>query len=148
MGEITKGDSDLMLMMGTSSGTGGTMLAAVTEISHDLMQDAVETTAADCTDGWRTFAVGLKDAGTITGKGNYLPANASQKGSAGGLLYRFNNDSGDASAVQEYTIIWPDAAPTKIYGSGILTTHNVSASIGEKLTFDFTIKMSGVPTIA
>jgi len=146
MGEIVKGNDDLKLIAGTTSGSGGTDVAAIIDVRVGSSQEAKETTAADCTDGWRTYAVGLKEPGEISGTINFLPANATHKNASGGLLYRFNHDSGDASAVQEYTVQWPDAASTTVYGDAILTTFNVSASIGEKVTADFTLKFTGAPT--
>lgn len=125
-------------------GTAGTAIAEVTELSGPtLAADTIEMTSHDSTSGYREFIGGLKDPGEVKLSINYLPAGATHKNTAGGLLYDY--EAGTATA---YALVFPDAATTVWTFNGIVTGFETGAPIDDKLSADVTIKLAGKPTLA
>ena len=124
-------------------GTAGTAIAEVTDISGPGMEaDTIEMTSHDSTSGWKEFIGGLKDGGEIELEINYLPANATHKYAAGGLLYDL-----DAGTANSYALVFPDAATTMWTFSAIVTGFEVGAPIDDKLSAAVTFKVTGKPTL-
>lgn len=132
------------LNYGSSSGVGGTTIAALKEISLDgVSRDAVESTAHDLTSNWRTFEKGLKDAGGFSFSGNYLPENASHNLAAG-----FNKEwSDDSTTLIEWTIVLANTAGDIIYGNGMLTDFACTNPVDGLIECSGTIKINGVITL-
>lgn len=121
----------------STDGTTFTSMAEVIDINGPgLAADAVETTHTESTNGWREFIGGLKDAGEITVTCNFRPDNAS-------------NDTlrGYIGSLEYYRIAWVGLTE-RVTCQGILTGYSPQAPLGDKMTVDLTIKLSGEPTFA
>lgn len=128
------------LSMGTKLLIGANSIAELTEISGlEISADTVETTVLDTPSNYRTFAQGLKDAGEVSVSG-YFNATDSQGQVA---LYNLLN-SGVQTA---FSIIFPSSLGASWSFNGIVTGVTTSASMEDLVSFEATIKLSGVPTL-
>ncbi len=119
---------------GTSGGT-MTALAGITSINGlSLSRDVVDATDMDSTDRYREFISGLRDGGEVT------------------IGLEFDPDGGDyenaitdfeADTVGYYEIVFPD---TSEWGfSAFLTGVSVDDPLDDKMTAEFTYKVTGKP---
>ena len=144
------GQLKAILYLNSTSGAAGSAIVALDSVAHTgVTQDAVDITNFDSTESWREFVPGLKDAGSLTGEGNYNPEDSSHAyGSAvGGIPFSFDEAGGDANALVEWSIVWPTAAVDVVYGNGILTSWETSISVGDRARLRFEVKLTGKPTI-
>jgi len=121
--------------------TGGTTgaIAQVTSTSvNGITTTAVEITNLDSTSGFAEYIAGKSDAGSIELEMVYKKAQET----AWATLF----EAGSAQAVQEWTIVFPDAGTSTHVVSGILTSHGVAVPEGDSaMTTTATLKCTGVP---
>lgn len=131
------------LKIGSTSGSGGTAIAAVTSIDGpELTLETIDVTTHDSPNGFREFIGGLKDAGEVSMELAFDPANATHKNASGGLLYALLNRS-----VTEFTLVLPSSPSVSWYFNALVTQFQVQAPIDDKLPANVTLKITGAPTI-
>lgn len=119
-----------------------TTVAEVTGIEFSgIKLDVVETTNHSSTGGWREFTPTLKDGGEINLELSYVPAGATHKNAAGGLLYLLDQKT----LTSNFHVVFPDATDWTI--PGYVTSYKPSAPVDGKLGLSVTIKVSGQPTL-
>lgn len=125
--------------MGTKLKIGANSIAELKSIGGlELSADTIDSTTLD-SDGWRTFAQGLKDAGEVSVSGFFNPADTNgQK-----ALY----DAFDAGTIIPFTILFPPAMGASWDFSGIVTGFNTGAEMEDGISFEGTIKVSGKPSL-
>lgn len=128
--------------MGTVLKKGTASIGLLTSIDGlNLKADTVETTALDTAGGYRTFTSTWKDAGEVSLSGHFDYAGH------GTML-----DDFEAESINAYTIEFPDKGPTGIGTtwtfSGVVTSFHTSADLDALVKVEFTIKVSGKPTLA
>ena len=122
--------------VGTTLRIGGTLIGKVTNISGPSMsKETVDTTSFDNTDGYRSFIVGLKDAGTLTFTLMF------DKTMYSTLKAAFEDNT--AKAIE---ITLPD--DTKLTFNGFVTELPLTVPTEDKVTCDVTVKISGAVTLA
>jgi predicted secreted protein len=113
-----------------------TPIAGLTNIGGlDLSSDAIDVTDHD-SDGYREFAQGLKDSGSVSLEGNFL-----NDASQAGLLALFKSGS-----VVAMTIEFPGALGTWSF-DGFVEAFSTEAPMDDKAGFAASIKVSGEPTL-
>lgn len=108
-----------------------------------LKQDTVEVTHRDG-NKWREFTGGLKDGGEVTFDVIYDPDQATHgAGAAPGLVYMLQN-----GIVGDFQMVLPDSSPTTATFNALVTAFEPSAPMGDALTGDATLKITGAVTWA
>jgi len=119
-----------------------TSIAEITELTPPSMsRDDIDVTSHTSADGYREFISGMRDAGEVTFKANWLPTNSTQDATTG-ILESFNDN-----ANHNWKIILPNTLIT-ISFSGFITAFEPDLPIEEQGQLSCTIKVSGKPTIA
>ena len=95
---------------------------------------ATEIDITTLDDTARKYALGLKDSGTITIEGNYVPTNAQQAG--------LRTDWG-ARTLRNFELLFTDSPSTKWTFAAFVTAFSTSAAVDEILTFSATLRISG-----
>lgn len=125
-------------------GTAGTAVANVTSIEGPgLDADVIDLSAHDSGNAFRDKAIGLLDAGEITLRLNFDPANATHKDAAGGLLNDFRTRTSATWALEFPTspaVFWTFTAYVK--------SVNPSLPHDDKAEASATLVISGAPTLA
>ncbi len=127
--------------MGTTLKKGTNVIANLTSIDGlSLSADTIESTNLSTVDSYRTFVMGLKDAGeiSISGYFDYTSHNT--------LLSDF-----EAGTSATYTIEFPDKGTTTGTTwtfSAVVTAFTTGASFEDLVSFESTLKVSGKPTLA
>lgn len=126
--------------MGTQLKIGVNVVAELTSISGlSLSANTIDTTALDNASGYRTFISGLKDAGEVSISGFFNPTDTTgQK-----ALY----DAFAANTELSFTIQFPTALGASWTFGGVVTAFGTGAELEDAVTFDATIKVSGVPNL-
>lgn len=99
-------------------------------------KETIDTTSMDTTDGYRTFIAGFKDGGEISGEANFTSES-----------FQDMQDLFADSDAGYFIIELPNDEGTHITFTGLVTANQMSASVGEKMSASFTIKLSGGITI-
>lgn len=100
-------------------------------------RDTIDVTRLEDIDGYRQYIGGLREPGTVTLNMNFTRA----------TYDLFNNDF-ESAEVQVYSINLPDTQSTVISFNGLVTELPLSIPIGDKITVDVTIQISGVVNIS
>lgn len=95
-------------------------------------RETIDVTRLEDDDGYRRFIASLRDAGTVTLGMNFVRAN-----------YDTLNADYESDNLVEYSIQFPDPDKTTFTFEGIVTELPVGINIGDKITADVTIKISG-----
>lgn len=123
-----------------------TKVAEIQDIDGPSMsRDAIEVTSQDSASGWREFIPGMRDGGEVGITANWIPAAATQDGSAG-VLSKFTDDD-----LHNWKIVTADdgsSGTMDIDFAAIVTDFNVSLPMEEQAQLEFTLKISGAVTIA
>ena len=120
-----------------------TAVAEVLDISGpDMTRDSIQITNQDSDDGSREYLPGWRDGGTVSFDANWLPSNATQDGSTG-LLSHYEDDDN-----HNYQIVTPTAVGKTISFAGHVVGMPPSLPFQEQAKINFSIKLSGKPTIA
>lgn len=124
------------VLSGGAAGTEAfTTIAEITGFSGPQnQQELIDATHLESTDGFREYLPGLRDGGSITFSGNYLPTNANQ--------LQLSTDLIDGTR-RNYRVVWSDAGQTTDEFGGYVVGFTPSAQLGDKLSFDGEIKITG-----
>lgn len=119
-----------------------TSVAEITELEIlNLSRDAIDVTSHASPDGYREKIPGMRDAGSLSIKANWLPTNATQDATTG-LLSTFNDNLN-----HNFKIILPDSLAT-VSCRGHVGEFKTSGPIEEQGQLEFTLELTGKPTIA
>lgn len=88
--------------------------------------------------GFREYLQSFKDSGEVSCEGNYLAGNATQDGATGVRSLFLSG------AVRGWKITFPDASYVTF--DAYVKSIGVNAAVGEKLGFNFTLRVTGAPT--
>lgn len=129
----------MVIGMGTKLKIGANSITKLKSIGGmELSADTIETTTLD-SNGWREFVQGLKDAGEVSGSGFFNPADTDgQK-----AIY----DAYVAGTLLNYSILFPAILGAEWSFSAIVTSISTGAEMEDGIPFEFTLKVSGVPSL-
>lgn len=99
--------------------------------------ELVDATHMESPSGFREWLASFKDGGEVTFQVNFLPANATHTG-----LYTDHA----AKTKRNFRITWPNTAGTKCTFAAFITGLSPSASVGEMLLNDVTLRITGAVT--
>jgi len=118
----------------TASTPGWEDIAEITSLSGPGMsRDTIDVTHFG-SEGWREFIAGLKDGGDVSLSMNFTRDTYQ-------IMYDdFNNDD-----KQIYKVVLPDESSTSLEFEGLVTELPISADVGDKVSSDVSIKVSGKP---
>lgn len=112
-----------------------TAIAGISTLSGpDAEVERVGTTALDSSVGKEKLPTGYTDAGTVTGTLFFDPANTTHTACTALLA---------APAVKQWKTTFSDVAPTSWTYSGILFKFTPKGEVGQVLTADFSIDVTG-----
>lgn len=115
-----------------------TPIASLTSITGvELSADEIDVTAHDSPDGYREYAQGLRDSGSVAIEGNFT-------GDTSHEALKTLFDSGDTVAM---SITFPGTLGNWTF-NGFITGFSTDAPMEDKLTFSATIKVTGKPILA
>jgi len=100
-------------------------------------RETIDVTALDSTGGYREFVPDLRDGGTVSLSMNFTNA-----------TYVIMNDDFEDNTKQNYCVWIPDAGYTTLEFEGLVTEIPFSASVGDKVSANATIKISGQVTLS
>lgn len=128
-----------------ASPEGFTSIAEVTSIGGPALGlGSVEATHLTSPNKWKEYIPGMLEGGEVTLELNFLPGNATQSDTSGGLL----NDM-RTRAINNYQIAFPDSPSTQWIVPAFVTAFEPTTPVGdEKLAASVTLKVSGEPTLA
>jgi predicted secreted protein len=95
-------------------------------------RETIEVTRLEDVDGYRQYIAGLREPGTVTLNMNFTRDN-----------YDVLNADFESDTIQSYAIELPDEDETVFSFSGFVTELPISIPIGDKITCDVTIQISG-----
>lgn len=95
-------------------------------------RETIEVTRLEDVDGYRQYIAGLREPGTVTLNMNFTREN-----------YDLLNADFESDTIQTYAIELPDEDETVFTFSGFVTELPISIPIGDKITCDVTIQISG-----
>jgi predicted secreted protein len=117
-------------------------IAELTEINPPSMtKDSIEVTNHSSAYRYREFKAGMKDGGSVSGKGNWLPNDATQDENTG-LMKIFDDDLN-----HNWRLVLPDGLGT-ISFRGHVTAFTPETPLTAQGTLAFTIKVTGKPAFA
>jgi predicted secreted protein len=119
-----------------------TSIAELTDINPPQMsKDSIEVTNHSSASRYREFLAGMKDGGSVSGEGNWLPNNATHDENTG-LLESFTDDSN-----HNWKLVLPDSLGTFSF-TGHITVLNPTTPLTAQGKIAFSIKVSGKPSFA
>lgn len=95
-------------------------------------RETIDVTRLEDDDGYRRFIASLRDAGQVTLNMNFVRAN-----------YDVMNADFESDEIVEYAIMLPDEENTTFTFEGLVTELPIGINVGDKVTSDVTIKLSG-----
>jgi predicted secreted protein len=95
-------------------------------------RETIEVTRLEDVDGYRQYIAGLREPGTVTLNMNFTREN-----------YDLLNADFESDTIQSYAIELPDDDETVFTFNGFVTELPISIPIGDKITCDVTIQISG-----
>jgi len=114
-------------------------VAELTDVNPPAMtKDSIEVTNYASPDRFREYIAGLKDGGSLSAEGNWLPNNATHDESTG-LLESFNDDSN-----HNWKFVLPDSLGT-ISFTGHVTAFTPTSPLTMQGKLACTIKVTGKP---
>jgi predicted secreted protein len=133
-----------ILQMG--DGNSPEVFAAIAEITEgpdgsDMSRDKIDMTNHQSADGFKESIPGFHDAGTLSGKCNWLPNDATHDENTG-LLAHFNQNT-----KRNWKLILPSSAGTFSF-SGYLTKFKPNLDPDKQGSIEFEITISGKPAFA
>lgn len=102
--------------------------------------DTIDTTNLSTPDGYRTFIQGWKDGGEVSASCQYDPTVGNGHSEIEALF-----DSGE---LETFNIVYPEGIGMTLAFDGIVTGIEPAVDLEDLIMFDFTIKVSGKPTMA
>lgn len=126
--------------LGTILTIDGTAVAELKNIEPaGINTDRLDVTNHQSVGGFREYISGLSDGGECKMSGNYLPTDAAQSALVTANLNR---------TINAYTVQFPDAGTTTWSFNGLVSGFSPKAPVEGILSFDATVKVTGLPTIA
>lgn len=120
---------------GTIFNRNGVQLSEINSITGPgKSRETIEVTRLEDSDGYRQYIGGLRDPGTVT-----LNMNYTKEG------YALLNGDFESNVPQNYEIVLPDHSNFEF--KGLLTELPLTIPMGDKITVDVTIKISGPVTV-
>ena len=117
-----------------------TTIAEVADIGGpSFSRESIETTSHDSTGGYREFIPGLREGGEVTFTINFMPEDATHVAA----IAQFDDDS-----VHNWELVYPILPSKKWVFAAFLTKFDTKAPVGEKLSADLTLKVSGKPVLS
>jgi predicted secreted protein len=114
-------------------------VAELTDINPPAMtKDSTEVTNYASPDRFREYIAGLKDGGSVSGEGNWLPNNATHDENTG-LLASFNDDKN-----HNWKLVLPYSLGTFSF-VGHVTAYTPTTPLASQGKLAFSIKISGKP---
>jgi predicted secreted protein len=130
----------LKVGLATNATNATTVIGELDTIDGPSMeQGTIEITHHESPSRAREFVPGLVDGGEVNFEGNFVYADAGQAGVLGILGSGVN---------RLYSITFPFATAVTASFSGILTNFEIGAPVDDRLTFNGTVKVTGLPTWA
>lgn len=118
---------------GTVFKRNGTALAEVLSIGGpNMSRETIDITSLDVLDGYRKFIASFRDAGTIDLSMNFTNE-----------TYKLMKTDFESDTPQEYQIVLPDDEASTLSFEGLVTELPLNVPVGDKITADVTIKISG-----
>lgn len=122
-----------------------TNIAEVIDITPPSMtKDQVEATHTDSPNAFREFIAGLKDGGQCSLTCNFLPNNATQNQTAGGLLDEFISQS----LPSNWRITFPGSPQMTWTFRATVIGYAPATPLDDRMTLVVTFKVAGAPTVA
>jgi predicted secreted protein len=119
-----------------------TSIAEITELlAFDMNRDVIDVTSHNSTDKYREKIPGLRDAGSIGVKANWLPNNVTQDETTG-ILASFNTDT-----LHNWKIVLPGSIATASF-AGFVSKIKADLPLEEQGVLEFSIEISGKVTVA
>jgi len=120
-----------------------TTIAEVLDIDGpELEQDTEEVTSHSSSGGWEEFIGTILRTGEVSFEVNYVPTGATHDASTGLLADMV------AKTLRNFQLIWPDSGSTTWSFSALVTGFTPAAEVDGALRGEFTLKLSGQPTLA
>lgn len=143
---VIAGGSDALSSQGTyisfDPGASPTVFTEVGEVSSisgpTPDSEEIDVTHLRSTGGFREYLQSFKDGGEISVTANYLPGNASQDGTTGVRSLFLSG------AVNAWKVTLPDGSDIQF--NAYVKSVGMTASVGAKLEFPFTLRVTGAPS--
>ncbi len=120
----------------TSSPGDWVNIAEVSDISGpSKSRETIEVTNFDSADGYKEFIAGFRDPGTVSLSMNFTHDS-----------YDLMNQDFENDARQNYRIVLPNTERSTLEFEGLVTELPLAVPIGDKVTCDVTIQVSGKVT--
>lgn len=100
-------------------------------------RETIDVTTLQSDDNYREVIGDLKDGGTVSLAMNFYRT-----------TYDLFDTDFESVTPQNYAIVLPDTAQTSIEFEGLVTELPLSASVGDKVSANVTIKITGKPVVA
>lgn len=108
-------------------------ISEITSISGPgKSRETIDVTSLDSVGGYKEFIASFRDAGTVTLKMNFTRN-----------TYELMNDDFEDDVLKNYEIVLPDVEKTTLEFEGLVTELPLDIPMGDKITADVTIKVSG-----
>lgn len=118
---------------GTKFFRNGVMVAEINSIEGPgKSRDTIDVTTLDDIEGYRQYIGGLREPGTVVLNMNFTRAS-----------YDLFNEDFENDDLQDYEIHFPDPDETIFSFRGFVNELPISVPIGDKITMDVTIQISG-----
>lgn len=118
-----------------------TTVSELESVSFDFSADVIDVSTMSSPNNWKEYISGMKDGGEFNCSHFFVPTNATQSASSG-LLLDFKNRT-----KRDFRLKLPDAGPTYWPFSGIVTKFGFNAKHDDALRCNYTIKVTGEPTL-
>lgn len=115
------------------------LLESVNLAGPALSRETVDATHYLSADGFREHIAGLADGGEVSGEGSYIE-DVTQAGLRADL---------ESGILRNFQLVVPLSGGSKTWSfTGVVTQFEASYPLDDKMTYSFTIKISGKPTQA
>lgn len=117
-----------------------TTIAEVTDLGGpSFSRDSIDTTNHDSSGGYKEAIPGLRDGGEVTFTVNFMPEDATHIAA----IAQFDDDN-----VHNWQVVYPITPSKKWDFAAFITKFDTKAPVGDKLSADITLKVSGKPVLA
>ena len=100
-------------------------------------RETIDVTTLRSSDGYREHIGDLKDGGTVSLTMNFTSA-----------TYALFEEDFESDTPQNYAIVLPDTEQTSVEFEGLVTELPLSAQVGDRITANITIKVTGKPVVS
>jgi len=115
-------------------------IAEVADIGGpSFSRDSIDTTNHDSPGGYKEGLPGLRDGGEVTFSINFMPENETHIAA----IAQFDDDE-----VHNWQLVYPITPAKQWNFKGYITKFDTKAPVGDKLSADMTVKVSGKPVLA